>query len=53
MPFVVIKRTTSPATLLELGFMSNKEEIQKNMSSQYQNILTDSIVQAVNEYFGR
>ena len=33
--------------------MSNKEEIQKNMSSQYQNILTDSIVQAVNEYFGR
>ncbi|EFM38744.1 N-acetylmuramoyl-L-alanine amidase [[Eubacterium] yurii subsp. margaretiae ATCC 43715] len=49
--FVVIKKTTSPATLLELGFVSNNAEVRKNMSDSYQNTLTDAIVSAVNEYF--
>ena len=51
--FVVIKKTTSPATLLELGFVSNNAEVRKNMSESYQNTLTDAIVSAVNEYFNR
>jgi len=51
--FVVIKKTTSPATLLELGFVSNNAEVRKNMSDSYQNTLTDAIVSAVNEYFNR
>lgn len=51
MGFVVIKKTTSPATLLELGFVSNNAEVRKNMSDSYQNTLTDAIVSAVNEYF--
>ena len=53
MGFVVIKKTTSPATLLELGFVSNNAEVRKNMSDSYQNTLTDAIVSAVNEYFNR
>ena len=53
MPFVVIKKTTSPAILVELGFMSNKAEVQKNMSQEYQELLADAILSGVNEYFGR
>lgn len=53
MPFVVIKKTSSPAVLLELGFMTNKEEVQKNMSDSYQEQLSDAIKSAVDIYFGR
>jgi len=53
MPFVVIKKTTSPAILVELGFMSNKAEVQKNMSQEYQELLADAILSGINEYFGR
>lgn len=50
-PYVVIKKTYMPAVLLELGFITNEEEVQKNMNQDYQNILATSIANGIDEYF--
>lgn len=52
-PFLVIRKTTSPAILMELGFISNDAETQKIMSDSYQEEVTDAIVSSLKEYFGR
>lgn len=53
MGYVVIKKTYMPAVLLELGFMTNYEEIQKNMTEDYQYMLSYSIADGIDEYFNR
>lgn len=50
---VVLNRTKVPAVLLELGFLSHPSDAVKVMRDDYQELLTDSIVQGVNHYFGR
>ena len=52
-PFVVIKKTESPATLLEMGFISNDSECEKLMSDSYQNTLANAVADGVDRYFGR
>lgn len=51
--YVVIKKTYMPAVLLELGFVSNNQEMFLNNSPQYQDKLALAITQGVNEYFNR
>ena len=50
---VVLNRTKVPAILLELGFLSHPAEAIKVMDSNYQEVLTDAVVEGVNKYFGR
>jgi len=49
--FAVIRETTMPATLLELGFMSNANEIKQLTNRAYQNTLAEAIAQGIDDYF--
>ena len=49
--FVVLRETKIPAVLLELGFMSNPDELQKLTTSAYQNTLANAIVKGIHNYF--
>ena len=51
MGFAVIRETTMPAVLLELGCMTNSTELNKLTSNSYQNVLARAIVQSINNYF--
>lgn len=46
----VIKGTTMPAVLLEVGFLSNKEEADIMYQEGFQNKVADSLVKAIKEY---
>lgn len=52
--FVVIKKNTVPAILVELGFISNKEDREKFTNSKYQKktakLFYDTIVDILKEY---
>ena len=50
--FVVVRETKMPAVLLELGYMSNSNELKKLTTDSYQNTLADSIFKGINAYFG-
>lgn len=49
--FLVIRKTNMPAVLLELGFMTNKEEVAQLADPNYQKILSQAIARSVDEYF--
>lgn len=49
--FVVVRETTMPAVLLEIGFISNKEEEEKLLNEQTQDRIADAIVAAIQRYF--
>lgn len=49
--FVVVRETKMPAVLLELGYMSNSNELKKLTTDSYQNTLADSIFKGINAYF--
>lgn len=49
--YLVVRETQMPAALLELGFMSNLEELALLKNDDYQNTLVDAIVSGINEYF--
>lgn len=51
--FLVIRKTHMPAVLLELGFMTNVSEAQQLADPNYQKTMSDALVAAINEYFGR
>lgn len=52
-PFVVIKHSSSPAILIEVGFISNYAEAPKLATDSYQEILTNAIADGVDNYFNR
>lgn len=49
---VVLNSTRVPAVLLELGFLSNPDEVSKLVDDSYQNILVDGVVRGVQRYLG-
>lgn len=51
--FYVLKHSSAPATLLELGFVTNPEEEQLLADDEYQEQLARAIVTGINRYFGR
>ncbi|HLO11966.1 MAG TPA: N-acetylmuramoyl-L-alanine amidase, partial [Pseudoneobacillus sp.] len=40
-----------PAVLVEMGFLSNKDDREKLTSDEYQNIFADSIYQGISNYY--
>lgn len=48
----VLKHTTMPAVLLELGFISNENEKNKLVSDLYQDTITNAIYEGILAYFG-
>ena len=50
--FYVIKRSSMPATLLELGFISNKKEENLMRSNWYQEKAAAAIFAGIRDYFG-
>ncbi len=46
----VLKHTTMPAALVELGFLTNQEEVSKLTQNSYQDLLAEAIVQGVIQY---
>jgi len=49
--FVVVRETTMPAALLELGFISNPADEAKLYDDQMQNRIADAIVAAIKTYY--
>ncbi len=49
--FVVLKSANIPSVLIEIGYLSNKQEEKLLQKSSYREKLANSIVQAVNAYF--
>ncbi|HFI0190783.1 TPA: N-acetylmuramoyl-L-alanine amidase, partial [Streptococcus suis] len=49
--FQVLRETTAPAVLLELGYMSNSAESAKISSAAYQEKLVDGIVKGISDYY--
>ncbi len=49
--FAVIRESAMPATLLEMGFISNSTERQKLFTDSYQNTLAIAIADGIDEYF--
>jgi len=48
--FVVIRETAVPSTLIETGYLSNKNEREKLSSEKYQDKLAEALGEAVNTY---
>jgi N-acetylmuramoyl-L-alanine amidase len=49
--FAVIRESAMPATLVEIGFISNSTERQKLVTTSYQNILANAIADGIVEYY--
>jgi N-acetylmuramoyl-L-alanine amidase len=49
--FYVIKNNHIPAVLLEMGFLPNKEDREKLVSDQYQEIIAEAIYQGIRNYY--
>ena len=49
--FAVLRETTSPAVLLELGFLSNPQEAARLNTSAYQETLANAIVAGIKRYY--
>ncbi|APZ49219.1 hypothetical protein BW721_05740 [Jeotgalibaca sp. PTS2502] len=49
--FAVLRETSIPAVLLELGFMSNKAELNKLTTNSYQEVLAQAVVRGIDAYF--
>ncbi|MGB5824582.1 MAG: N-acetylmuramoyl-L-alanine amidase [Proteocatella sp.] len=47
----VLNGTKMPAVLLELGFVSNANEVGRLMDSAYQNLLMEAVTTGINKYF--
>ncbi|GGF91497.1 hypothetical protein GCM10010912_40630 [Paenibacillus albidus] len=50
--YLVLTRSTMPATLLEVGFLSNATEEAILFSDEFQNRVAAAIVAGIKEYFG-
>jgi N-acetylmuramoyl-L-alanine amidase len=49
--FFVIKNNHIPAVLLEMGFLPNKEDREKLVSDEFQNIFAEAIYQGIRNYY--
>ena len=49
--FAVLRETTAPAVLLELGFLSNPQEAARLNTSVYQETLANAIVAGIKSYY--
>ncbi|MET3633447.1 GBS Bsp-like repeat-containing protein [Streptococcus porcorum] len=49
--FAVLRETTAPAVLLELGYMSNVSEANKIKQENYQNKLVNGIFSGIKKYY--
>ena len=49
--FAVLRETTAPAVLLELGFLSNPQEATRLNTSAYQEALANAIVAGIKSYY--
>ena len=49
--FIVVREAKMPAVLLELGFMSNRAELNKLTTNSYQQKLVNGIVSVIHNYF--
>ncbi|MBF0710758.1 MULTISPECIES: N-acetylmuramoyl-L-alanine amidase [unclassified Gemella] len=49
--YSVLRETAIPSVLLELGYISNKDEANKVSKSAYQDKLVDGIVKGINNYY--
>jgi len=49
--FVVVRDTTMPAVLLELGFLTNAADEAKLYNDEMQNRIADSIVNSIKTYY--
>jgi N-acetylmuramoyl-L-alanine amidase len=49
-PFRVVKGTTMPAVLVEVGYLSNKNDEQKMFDDAFQNQVAASLVAAIKDY---
>ncbi len=50
--FVVLRETKMPAVLVEMGFMTNHEELMRLIDSSYQDRLADGLANGIVRYFG-
>jgi len=50
--FVVLKAPDVPSVLVELGYVSNKADLKSLISTEWRDRTADSIVQAVDAFFG-
>jgi len=48
--FRVLSRTTIPAILVELGFMSNPNELQKLINANYQEQIVEALLEAIESF---
>ncbi|MFC3928465.1 GBS Bsp-like repeat-containing protein [Streptococcus caprae] len=51
--FAVLRETTAPAILVELGYMSNTEEAKKLPQASYQEKLANGIVSGILNYYAK
>ncbi len=49
--FVVLRETKMPAVLVEMGFMTNHEELMRLIDSGYQDKLADGLANGIVRYF--
>ncbi|MGO4960692.1 N-acetylmuramoyl-L-alanine amidase [Jeotgalibaca porci] len=49
--FLVLRENAQPAILLELGYMNNPDDVANFNTSHYQNLVADSILNALTDYF--
>ena len=49
--FTVLKSLDIPSVLIEMGYLSNKEDSKLLVSNSYQKKITSNIVKAVKNYF--
>jgi len=51
--FYVLALSKRPAALIEVGFISNKNELKKMLSPKFQNRFSDAIVRGIKKYFAK
>lgn len=49
--YLVLRENTQPAILLELGYMNNPDDVYTFNTSHYQELVADSILNALTDYF--
>lgn len=49
--YLVLRENTQPSLLLELGYMNNNSDVETFNTLYYQNLVADSIYEALAEYF--